>query len=284
MAAAELCRAAGTTMPTLRRMAADGAIALEAQRPRRERAGVGGRRGAARRDAPPDAHRRPGARRSRAVRGAMRDGGHAAAARGDRVGQDRGLPARDRRGPGGRARRDRPRPRDRPDAPAAVAPAGAPGRGRERVALGDVAGRARRGAPARARGRGRRRARARAAPCSRPVARLGLVVVDEEHDASYKQDATPALRRPPGGGAAGARGRRGRGLRHGDPAPRDLAGAAAAHAARAARRLRAAADRGRGHAHAGRRPGVEAARRGAARGRRRAARRPCCWPAGAGSR
>ena len=81
-----------------------------------------------------------------------------------------------------------------------------------------------------------------------PVERLGLVVVDEEHDASYKHEGDPRYdaRRV----AAVARGAGGRGAagRLGHAAAGDLARAAAARAARARRRAAAAARAGARHA------------------------------------
>ena len=154
LSAAELCRRAGTTPATLRRMADAGIIdlAAEARRAQRPRDGRGPR--AASRRAP-GADRRPGGRPGG---GGGRDGRRrdAPPPRGDRVRQDRGVPAGHRVGPGAGPGEHRAGARDRahPAAPGAAArPAGGADR---RVALGSVALRARGGAPARPRGRRRR--------------------------------------------------------------------------------------------------------------------------------
>ena len=69
-----------------------------------------------------------------------------------------------------------------------------------------------------------------------PVRGLGLIVVDEEHDAVVQAGLRPALRRAHGRREArGARGR-GRRLRLGDAAARELGGARAARARRPGRR------------------------------------------------
>ena len=206
MAAADLCRAAGTTMPTLRRMAADGAIALEAQAPAASALrSVGGE--APPPDAPPEltADQREALE---GVRGAMRDGGtlllHGVTGSGKTEVYLR-----------------------------AIAEARAAGRGsivlvpeialtpqllsRLRARLGDAVSVWHSAMSRAERAEEHRRVRqgeadvvlgARSAVFA-PVARLGLVVVDEEHDASYKQDASPrydarqvAARRARAAGAA----------------------------------------------------------------------------------
>ncbi len=113
-----------------------------------------------------------------------------------------------------------------------------------------------------------------------PLADLGLVVVDEEHDASYKQDTLPrydarqvAFKRAAAAGAAVVYG-------SATPRPGVVARPAARHALAPRRRRPAAAGRGGGHAHPAGGPGLAAARPGA-RGRRRARREgdPAAQPA-----
>ncbi len=204
--AAELCRAAGTTMATLRRMAADGVIALEARAPAtRALESVGG--GAPARDEPPPLTADQ-AEALEAVRGAVADGGrlllHGVTGSGKTEVYLR-----------------------------AIAEVRAAGRGsivlvpeialtpqllsRLRARLGEGVSVWHSAMSRAERAEEHRRVRegeadvvlgARSAVFA-PVARLGLVVVDEEHDASYKQDATPrydarqvAARRARAAGAA----------------------------------------------------------------------------------
>ena len=116
-----------------------------------------------------------------------------------------------------------------------------------------------------------------------PVVNLGLVVVDEEHDGSYKQDASPrydarqvAARRARPAGAA---------VVYGSATPARRRGtrcrAARCPSAPTARRC----PRSRSWTCAPRAPGPCRARSPRRCTRRPgAARRPCCWRAGAGSR
>jgi primosomal protein N' (replication factor Y) len=206
MAAADLCRAAGTTMATLRRMAADGALALEARAPpTRALEGVGG-------DAP-ERDRAPAltgdqAEALAAVLAAMRDGGrlllHGVTGSGKTEVYLRAVAEARDRGRGSIVLV--------PEialTPQLLA--------RLRARLGDGVSVWHSAMSRAQRAEEHRRVRtgeadvvlgARSAVFA-PVARLGLVVVDEEHDASYKQDATPrydarqvAARRARAAGAA----------------------------------------------------------------------------------
>jgi primosomal protein N' (replication factor Y) (superfamily II helicase) len=204
--AAELCRGAGTTMGTLRRMAADGVIALEVRAPAtRALESVGG--GAPARDEPP---------RLTADQAEALDAVLAAVAEGGR------LLLHGVTGSGKTEVYLR-----------AIAEVRAAGRGsivlvpeialtpqllsRLRARLGEGVSVWHSAMSRAERAEEHRRVRegeadvvlgARSAVFA-PVARLGLVVVDEEHDASYKQDATPrydarqvAARRARAAGAA----------------------------------------------------------------------------------
>ena len=92
--------------------------------------------------------------------------------------------------------------------------------------------------------------------------RLGLVCVDEEHDPVLQAGVGPALRRAHRRRQAGGARGRGRPLRLGDAAPRELGAARADRARRPARRGPPARDR-RGHAPRGRLSALRAAARGA---------------------
>ena len=101
-----------------------------------------------------------------------------------------------------------------------------------------------------------------------PVRGLGLLVVDEEHDASYKQDSDPRYDARTVAAKRAALEQRRRGVRNGHAAAGELGAARADRARREALR-RAAARPGRRPAARGRLPAVGAAARGARPGRRR---------------
>ncbi len=109
----------------------------------------------------------------------------------DRKRQDRGVPPRLRGRARARARRDRARARDRADAAGRRPLSRALRRPRRRPPLGAHRRRAARRAradPGRRGPGGRRRPLGRSSRRSRP---LGLICVDEEQDASYKQESDP---------------------------------------------------------------------------------------------
>jgi primosomal protein N' (replication factor Y) len=206
MPAAELCRAAATTVPTLRRMAADGVVALEARAPATSALrSIGG--DAPERDEPP-ALTPDQAEALAAVGAAMRDGSplllHGVTGSGKTEVYLRAIAAAREQGRGSIVL-----------VPEIALTPQLLSRLRARLGEGVSVWHS---AMSRAeRAEEHRRVRdgeadvvlgARSAVFA-PVARLGLVVVDEEHDASYKQDATPrydarqvAARRARAAGAA----------------------------------------------------------------------------------
>ena len=206
MAAAELCRAAGTTMPTLRGMAADGVIALEARAPAaRALESVGG--SAPPRDAPPEPTPDQ-AEALAAVVAAMDEGGplllHGVTGSGKTEVYLRAIAAARARGRGSLVL-----------VPEIALTPQLLARLRARLGEGVSVWHSAMSRAERAEEHGRVREGeadvvlgARSAVFA-PVARLGLIVVDEEHDPSYKQDATPrydarqvAARRARAAGAA----------------------------------------------------------------------------------
>ena len=135
---------------------------------------------------------RSGAQR-RAARGRRADQRHARqlrlapALRRDRQRQDRGLSARDRCRPRARRAGAGARARDRAHAAAHRALSRALRRAAGGPAFGLERRRTARGVAQRARGHGAASSSARAPRCSVRSLRPGLIVIDEEHDASFKQ-------------------------------------------------------------------------------------------------
>ena len=171
---------------------------------------------------PPAAEPAPGGGAAGAVGGALGQRlRRLRAAGGDRLGQDRGLPAPDRRGPAARAGGAGAGAGDRADPAAGGALPGALRRRRGGAAQRAAAGRSG-GRPGAGCGPGRWASRsAPARRCSRRCARLGVVVVDEEHDSLVQAGGGAALQRARPGAGARPEGRGGGGAGVGHALARD---------------------------------------------------------------
>jgi primosomal protein N' (replication factor Y) (superfamily II helicase) len=206
MGAAELCRAARTTTATLRRMAAEGAIDLEERGPPRTALEAVGGAAPAPDEPPPLTDDQAGA--LAAIEAAMGDGGrlllHGVTGSGKTEVYLRAIAAARARGRGAIVL-----------VPEIALTPQLLARLRARLGEGVCVWHSAMSGSERAEEHRRvREGRADVVLGARsavfaPVARLGLIVVDEEHDASYKQDATPrydarqvAARRARAAGAA----------------------------------------------------------------------------------